>query len=162
MYHFKSIFQKHPWQENDIKVMTHDWVGSHSLDFDLVQLVERFNKPVASRSSLFLATVKETSDGSSSSWTRPNQPSVVSALEKLSFRDDVPQQASTIHQHPHHTPAITGRSNPPPADTIMATCHAASARKHFTRNGVQNRFRSPFFLFFSKSSVKPDESVMCV
>jgi len=82
----------------------------------------------------------------------PNQPSVVSALEKLSYRDDVPQQASTIHQH--HTPAITGRSNPPPAVTIMAACHAASARKHFTGNGVENGFRSPFILFLSKSSVK--------
>jgi len=49
------------------RYQSHDWFGSHTLDFDLVQLVERFNKPVASRSCLFLATVKETSDGSSSS-----------------------------------------------------------------------------------------------
>lgn len=84
----------------------------------------------------------------------PNQPSVVAALEKLSYsaagRDDVPQQATTIYHHQHRTSAITRRTNPPPAFPIMATCHAASARKHFTRNRVQKSI----FLFFSKSTEK--------
>ncbi len=86
----------------------------------------------------------------------PNQPSVEAALEKLSYsvpgRDHVPQHATSIY-HQHRTPAITGRTNPPPA------VPENEREKALYTNRVEKSFWSPFLFFFSKRSVKQGAAI---
>ncbi len=94
-------FQKHPWQENNMEVVS----GS----LNLVQLVDRASRL---KGLVFvLGHSKETSDGSSSSVDlfQINHLSRKALIQRVPDRDAVPQQATSIY-HQHRTPAITGRT----------------------------------------------------
>lgn len=99
---------------------------------------------------LFLASLKETSDGSSSSVglfqinhllrQRWKSSHTVRMAETMCLSRPQQYTTNTAHQplldtQPHRRPAL-------------------SARNHFTQNRVEKSFWSPFFLFVSKQSVK--------
>lgn len=103
-------------------------------------------------SCLFLATLKETSDGSSSSVGLFQINHLLRQRWKSSHTACLAE--TMCPSMPHQYTTNTARQPLLDAQTHRRPSLRTSARKHFTQNRVEKSFWSAFLLFFSKRSVK--------